>query len=108
MTLELTEDGRYLIVRGRLWRTANPTLEPSHRQSMVNELMKARRAVRLALIAGDPDALLTTRTRVQLAKVNLGELGPVWWSDGAPDFNRWLVKNTPYALELGNKHGSVS
>jgi hypothetical protein len=22
--------------------------------------------------------------------------GPVWWTDGAPDFNRKLVKNTPY------------
>ena len=27
----------------------------------------------------------------------LGERGPVWWSDGAPDFNRRMVKNTPYA-----------
>lgn len=23
--------------------------------------------------------------------------GPVWWTDGAQDFNRHLVKNTPYA-----------
>jgi hypothetical protein len=21
----------------------------------------------------------------------------VWWSDGTPDYNRRLVKNTPYA-----------
>jgi hypothetical protein len=27
----------------------------------------------------------------------LGERGPVWWTDGAPDFNRKLVVNTPYA-----------
>ncbi|TWF49482.1 hypothetical protein [Neorhizobium alkalisoli] len=31
------------------------------------------------------------------AKVGLGERGEVWWSDGAPDFNRHLAKNTPYA-----------
>jgi hypothetical protein len=30
-------------------------------------------------------------------KEALGERGPVWWTDGAPDFNRKLVKNTPYA-----------
>ena len=23
--------------------------------------------------------------------------GPVWWEDGAPDYNRRLLKNTPYS-----------
>jgi hypothetical protein len=27
----------------------------------------------------------------------LGERGPVWWTDGAPDFNRRMARNTPYA-----------
>ncbi|NHZ89888.1 hypothetical protein F2P45_12815 [Massilia sp. CCM 8733] len=27
----------------------------------------------------------------------LGERGPVWWTDGAPDFNRRMAANTPYA-----------
>ena len=31
------------------------------------------------------------------AKRALGERGPVWWTDGAADFNRHKVKNTPYA-----------
>ena len=35
--------------------------------------------------------------RVQAAKVALGERGPVWWDDGAPDFNRRMVANSPYA-----------
>jgi hypothetical protein len=30
-------------------------------------------------------------------KRDLSERGPVWWSDGSSDFNRHLVKNTPYA-----------
>jgi len=34
---------------------------------------------------------------VDAAKHALGERGPVWWTDGAPDFNRRLVANTPYA-----------
>ena len=37
------------------------------------------------------------RARVDAAKVALGERGPVWWTDGAPDLNRHLAKNTPYA-----------
>ena len=36
------------------------------------------------------------RGRVHDAKVALGERGPVWWNDGAPDYNRHLVANTPY------------
>ena len=36
------------------------------------------------------------RAAVHLAKVALGERGPPWWDDGAHDYNRYLVKNTPY------------
>ncbi|MCW0422080.1 hypothetical protein NB713_000023 [Xanthomonas sacchari] len=38
------------------------------------------------------------------AKVGLGERGPVWWTDGSKDFNRHLVRNTPYA-EWFDNHG---
>jgi hypothetical protein len=34
---------------------------------------------------------------VDAVKRLLGERGPVWWDDGAPDLNRHLVKNTVYA-----------
>lgn len=37
------------------------------------------------------------RAAVDEAKRGLGERGPVWWPDGAPDFNRRLAANTPYA-----------
>ena len=92
---ERTPDGRYIIVRGRLWRTSNPQLSQDERQSLVNELMSARRAVRDS--TGDEVALKKARARVHAAKVALGERGPVWWTDGTPDYNRKLVKNTPYA-----------
>jgi hypothetical protein len=92
-----TPDGRYIVVRGRLWRAANPHLSPVTRQALVNALMAARRDVRAALAVDDPTALSRARARVQGAKVGLGERGPVWWTDGAPDYNRHLVKNTPYA-----------
>lgn len=35
--------------------------------------------------------------QVQEAKEALGERGPVWWSDGSPDCNRRMAKNTQYA-----------
>jgi len=37
------------------------------------------------------------RAAVDRAKRGLGERGPVWWRDGAKDYNRYLAKNTPYA-----------
>jgi hypothetical protein len=93
----LTPDKRYLVIRGRLWRAANPALSPEVRKACVDRLMTARRAVRDALQSGDDEALAHARTEVDQAKVALGERGPVWWTDGAPDFNRQHVKKTPYA-----------
>ena len=92
-----TPDGRYLVVRGRLWRAANPTLPEATRDALVRQLMQARRDVKAALGAKDADALRGAREAVQTAKVALGERGPVWWTDGAKDYNRHLVKNSPYA-----------
>ena len=92
-----TPDGRYFIVRGRLWRTSNPALAPDVRQPLVNELMLARRQVGVAKKAGDAAAERAARAAVDAAKHALGERGPVWWTDGAPDLNRKMVANTPYA-----------
>lgn len=90
-----TPDGRYFVVRGRLWRRSNPALAEAVRSELVAELMSARRAVRAA--RGEPAAMAIARQRVDAAKTALGERGPVWWTDGLPDFNRRLAKNTPYA-----------
>ena len=93
----VTPDGRYLVVRGRLWRRSNPALSTEERDRLVHALMQARRAVRDARVRGDASARRRARADVQTAKVALGERGPVWWDDGAPDWNRHLVRNTPYA-----------
>lgn len=92
-----TPDGRYLVVRGRLWRKSNPALPPDTRQALVDELMSARRAVRAALRRNDEALLRDARDRVDAAKVGLGERGPVWWTDGTPDLNRHMARNTCYA-----------
>lgn len=93
----ITPDGRYLVVRGRLWRRSNPALSDQHRAALVAELMDARRKVGSADRSGDADGVAAARARVHAAKVALGERGPVWWDDGAPDLNRHIARNTPYA-----------
>ncbi len=90
-------DQRYIIVRGRLWRTANPNLPAETRERWVSALMDARRTVKAAKRSGDQHRLAMARAAVDQAKVALGERGPVWWTDGAKDFNRHRVNNTPYA-----------
>jgi hypothetical protein len=80
-----------------LWRASNPALPEAERQRLVDRLMDARRAVAAAKRAQDAAGERTARAQVDAAKIALGERGPVWWNDGAPDYNRHLLKNTPYA-----------
>lgn len=89
-----TPDGRYLVVRGRLWRATNPNLPEPDKARWVAALMAARRQLRGKRSAEERAA---ARAAVDAAKVALGERGPVWWDDSEPDFNRRLVRNTPYA-----------
>ncbi|MCF5384907.1 hypothetical protein GIW05_15935 [Pseudomonas syringae] len=67
------------------------------RHNLVDELRAARRAVKAAKASEDPAARKAARASVDKAKVALGERGEVWWTDGAEDFNRHKVQNTPYA-----------
>jgi hypothetical protein len=97
MMYPVTPDGRYFVVRGRLWRMANPGLPECQRQALVQALMTARRAVGTARRAGDAAALVAARAAVDRAKRGLGERGPVWWNDGAPDLNRRMARTTDYA-----------
>lgn len=79
MTTEVdrTEDGRYIVVGGRRWRASDPGIPDRLRQELVDELMAARRAVRTV---GD-----AARTRVQDAKIALGERGEPWWDEPSPE-----------------------
>jgi hypothetical protein len=88
-----TPDGRYFVVRGRLWRKANPALSTEQRRQLISKLMDARRALRGERPAEERAA---ARRAVDEAKQALGERGPVWWTDGAPDYNRRLATSTPY------------
>lgn len=92
-----TPDGRYFVVKGQLWRSSNPAISDDQRQQLVLVLMEARRAVKEAKASDDADQMRAARAAVDQAKRALGERGPVWWSDGCPDYSRHKAINTPYA-----------
>ena len=93
----VTPDGRYFVVRGRLWRMADPHLSSKRKLELVRELMQARRAVKQAKSSGDLAAEAAAHKAVNVVKRALGERGRVWWHDGSPDINRRMVKNSPYS-----------
>ena len=77
-----TPDGRYFVARGRLWRKGDPSLCDTTRRAAIKSLMQARLAERRA---GDEAEHRAARDAIVAAKRRLGEAGPVWWDDGAPD-----------------------
>ena len=105
MKYPVTPDGRYFVVRGRLWRCSNPGLPADRREELTHTLMEARRDKGRAMRAGDEEGRERARQRVDSAKQALGERGPVWWTDGAQDWNRHLAKNTPYADWFATQRG---
>ncbi|TDL79702.1 hypothetical protein E2L08_08850 [Palleronia sediminis] len=89
-----TPDGRYFVSRGRLWRKTDPRLDDTTRRAAIKRLMQARRDIGRI---GDGDDPSEARARVDAAKRELGERGPVWWDDGAPDEGGRAPWNSSYA-----------
>ena len=54
--LPTTPDGRYFVVRGRLWRCTDPRLGAEEKALLVAQLMDGRRAKGKAMRAGDDAA----------------------------------------------------
>jgi hypothetical protein len=75
--VEHTADGRWIVVDGRRWRTADPALPDDVRARLLHHLGVGRSGVRAA--KGDEAAVAAARARVQLAKTGLGERGTAWW-----------------------------
>jgi hypothetical protein len=88
--VERTDDGRYIVVDGRRWRTADPALPDDVRERLLHHLGVGRSGVRTAKKAGDDAAVAAARARVQLAKTGLGERGTAWWEQSdAEREERW-------------------
>ena len=77
--VERTDDGRFLVVDGRRWRTADPALPDDVRARLLHHLGVGRSGVRSAGRAADEAGVAAARARVQLAKTGLGERGTAWW-----------------------------
>ncbi|CAM5797817.1 hypothetical protein RFUL19S_04990 [Rhizobacter fulvus] len=73
---------------------SNPALTDGERERFVKALMDARRKLRGKR---PPEDRAKAKAAVDAAKRSLGERGPVWWTDGSPDYNRRMARNTPYA-----------
>lgn len=71
---------RFIVVNGRRWRRADPTLPDDVRAALLSHLGRGRSGVRSA---GDADAKAPHRRRVDLAKHGLGERGEPWWEQSA-------------------------
>jgi hypothetical protein len=78
------DDGHHVLIDGRRWRATDPSIPDAFRHELVNGLMSARRDVGAARRAGHTAAESAARTRVQDAKVALGERGEPWWDPATP------------------------
>ena len=87
---QLTEDRHFIIVNGRRWRATDPNIPKQLLGELVAELMSARRAV--------GQAEETARSRVQDAKVALGERGEPWWEPPTQEGRRARLAATMRAL----------
>ena len=75
---------------------ANSELPGLERARLVVSLMQARRDVGEAIRINDANAERLARQAVDAAKRGLGERGPPWRSDGAPDQNRRMARDLPH------------
>lgn len=87
-------DSRHFAVRGGLCWLSNPALEPPTRERLVSALKVARRVV-LTTRQGNRAQEAAADEEVEQAKTALGERGPIWWNDGAPDLNPSSRSNRP-------------
>ncbi|RJQ70166.1 hypothetical protein D5S17_29655 [Pseudonocardiaceae bacterium YIM PH 21723] len=88
--LEYTPDGHFVVIGGRRWRATDPEIPEEVAARLRSLLMRARRDVGAARRGQDAEAEREARTRVQRAKVALGERGTPWWEQDADERRqRW-------------------
>lgn len=96
--VEHTEDGRYIVVRGRRWRATDPSIPDTLRAELVSALMTGRR-----LVKSEGDA---ARVMVHDAKTALGERGDPWW-DPTEEGTRNRLAATIRTLLRSRGEGSI-
>ncbi|MGW6202952.1 hypothetical protein ACWF9B_04795 [Streptomyces sp. NPDC055089] len=101
---ELTPDGRYVVINHRRWRATDPEIPEDCASRLRHHLMAARRGVAAARRAADAKAETRARTRVNTAKVALGERGDPWWEQSA-DARRSRWEKGLHDLDLAEAEG---
>ena len=91
-----TPDRRYLVVGDKLLRSYNPDLPNDRIDELLIVLFNSRRDLRRARQreGTEPPELVGA---IEAARLALGQSGPVWWDDGAPDLDGAPVLSTCYA-----------
>lgn len=64
MIYPVTPDGRYFVVRGRLWRCTNPGLPEERRAELTRDLVEARREKGRAMRTRDVEGREQARRRL--------------------------------------------
>ncbi|MCZ4520437.1 hypothetical protein O4220_18140 [Rhodococcus ruber] len=81
---ERTEDGHYVVIKGRRWRATDPDIPEDRNAELRSILMAWRREVKRT--SGAPES----RAGVQATKVALGERGTPWWEQSEDERRaRW-------------------
>jgi hypothetical protein len=78
MSVPTTPEGHHVVINGRKWRATDPAIPDDIRDRLQHALMAARRAIAQSHRDEDPEAERRARSRVQTAKVALGERGVPW------------------------------
>ena len=94
-----TPDGRYIVVRGRLWRAANPSLSADVRATLVDMLEAQGHTVVQAPGGREGLGLMETGPPVDLVLTDLGMPGMTGWDVARQIRERWPV--VPVGLMTG-------
>ena len=98
---------RWVEIDGRRWRASDPSIPSAFRQELIDELMRARRALQTVVSCGDEGLVRDTRRQVHAAKVALGERGEPWWEPPSEEGQRDRVTAAILAL-AGNRAPQAS
>ena len=91
-----TPDRRYLLLGDKLLRSYNPNLPNDRIDDLLVVLFNSRCDLRRARQCDGTEPLELVDA-IEAARRALGQSGPVWWDDGAPDLDGVPVLSTCYA-----------
>jgi len=87
----ITQDGRYIIANGVLYRTPNPNLTDEQILKLSKIVSLTRKEYHFPR-----KGLSKKHLRENLRDVEKDRSGEIWWTDGAPDYNRTRLSKSPY------------